>query len=589
MGEPRADRHRRSRARGTDDPGTDDRGTHHRHQASRRRVPRMLEYPENIVIRGRVPADQTPPESRLAPLAPTLRVSTQDLFGLNHTPPVRPTNEIMEEASRQPAPLMWRYLQRQAIRINVDGTLVMPDNALVAYGNSPESRNPWAITDSQIARGIQRVVEPLIEDGRATISRIQGEWSELSDRYRNEPGIGNLIGLLNGLGQVASGMVQAPIQLAAITLSPDSVQELVQIVKDLAIACLNDPGKLLQLANLLTQPFSAAQQHLQNARAAIDNDDQVVASEEFTLVFNEIINIIDLAHSVARAVRQATSAIRRLNQLKLRLRRGRTATNRAASRSRTGTSLDSQANVPRSSNSPTPTQAPRPRITDPASFRAQYGNRLEADPGTLENMYRRTRGENPVHTRAHAHELFTVTTLLDHGMPDGRSVARLRIIGSSSRGPSPDLYVTFSNGTSERIEITAITSARRGRSEGLRGPRSQESIQAHNNHTELTRNRIHHNNVEVMRAALERKIDGRQLSAPIQGVPPGGTLIIHSTHTGFSNEVMDEAVAAISSRASLYVQSIIIYIPVSTSAGGRRVPRMYNRTSAGIFHPINTR
>ena len=144
-------------------------------------------------------------------------------------------------------------------------------------------------------------------------------------------------------------------------------------------------------------------------------------------------------------------------------------------------------------------------------FQRSGGNRRVVTPGSADTLP--VLESMPVQNRAAPSEM---KTLLDYaGRPD---VTHIEMVPSSSAGRTPDMVVTHGDGLRERVEITTLTGAQRGyRHFGEGGSR------------EATK--------DMIEAAIRRKVASTpaapsQFTAPVAGVPVGGTLVVHVQRGG---------------------------------------------------------
>jgi hypothetical protein len=225
-----------------------------------------------------------------------------------------------------------------------------------------------------------------------------------------------------------------------------------------------------------------------------------------------------------------------------------------------------------------------PAIKGPQDLLQKYSGRLKSEGGALEEMWRR--GGNPdipVHRRAASHEIHTLVRYLEHGSPDGRAVARLDVIPSRSGTQSPDFVVHYSDGTLERLEVTAVTSGARGTQSTARGT----DLVARERLAEATLTRSNVLAGDIGRAIM-RKATGRQLLDTLAEVPQGGSIVVHVTFGSITPSIADQAVASVANQIGPAVSCIEISFlaRASPELPVYRVVRSYRRSSTGAYDLI---
>jgi hypothetical protein len=208
----------------------------------------------------------------------------------------------------------------------------------------------------------------------------------------------------------------------------------------------------------------------------------------------------------------------------------------------------------------------------PADAALAYANRFKGrlvnDEG-LEGVFARTK-EQPtlsVDRRAASVELRTINDVLVNGY-NGRQVAQVRVLPPTNVQRTPDLALTFSDGSTTRIEIRTFTSAPRGHSE------------PHAPLAQATRTRADPLTQSAIEAAIASKAASTptrfsQLDVPLAGVSPGGRIALGATHQRFSTATADAAVMHVAPRLGSYVHSIsLMFVDDIT---GKRTTLVYNR------------
>ena len=170
----------------------------------------------------------------------------------------------------------------------------------------------------------------------------------------------------------------------------------------------------------------------------------------------------------------------------------------------------------------------RPSFANYIELTGHYGKKLEMTKEVHADLLRRSQNStNAQERRSAAAELQILITYLENP-----KVKTVKVIptkgGRGNKGRSPDFFVTYENGKSERIEGTALTAAPQGRvthepqtlspGKQSKGGLRKETLERIPTQKELV-------------AALRRKGKSSrdkkgQLSAELDDIPPGGALTI---------------------------------------------------------------
>lgn len=186
----------------------------------------------------------------------------------------------------------------------------------------------------------------------------------------------------------------------------------------------------------------------------------------------------------------------------------------------------------------------------------KYGGRLVDSDGALAQIIQRAR--NPalrVDGRAAANELRGILGLLEGGL-GGRTAARVEVVPATNAGRTPDVVVHFFDGASTRYEMRALTSAPRGyvipKPDLGRGALARSLAEA----TALRPV----SESDVARAILDKAKSTpfrlSQLTAPLPGVGPGGTIAVNVTAASTNHAVVDGAVQRVASKLGAHVERI---------------------------------
>ncbi len=187
-------------------------------------------------------------------------------------------------------------------------------------------------------------------------------------------------------------------------------------------------------------------------------------------------------------------------------------------------------------------------VRGPQDLIRESGGRLISTNGGLEELYNRA-GHPTLGTqrRAASSELKAVLQYLDQGAPDGRTVLTLEIVGSRSRGRSPDCVIRYTDGSVERVEITTLTSAPRGHSPGG-AALARATAQRGATPSDIA--------AAIVRKAADAPARRSQLTAPMPNVRAGGTIRVNLTHTSVSPAAVDQAVQSVAGTLGAHVERI---------------------------------
>lgn len=113
---------------------------------------------------------------------------------------------------------------------------------------------------------------------------------------------------------------------------------------------------------------------------------------------------------------------------------------------------------------PAPTPVPKAAGDVAQALRQRFGGRLIDSNNALEQLINRVRDEAlRKQGRGAASELQDVIRLLRDGQVDGKPIARVELVPSSSAGRTPDIRIHFADGTQTSWEVRSITSAPQNR------------------------------------------------------------------------------------------------------------------------------
>jgi hypothetical protein len=214
-------------------------------------------------------------------------------------------------------------------------------------------------------------------------------------------------------------------------------------------------------------------------------------------------------------------------------------------------------------------QAPatQQRIRTPQQAAQEYMNRAPGrivnNNNALEGIFTRVRNEtNRVDARAAAHELRIIDQVLKEGF-EGKVVSRIEVVPSSSAGRTPDFVGHFADGTSARIEARAITSAPRGnvvpKTDGGLGATARSLAEATN------RANVRMGSQTAVQTAIEQAILSKakvtptrpsQLTAPMAGVNPGGTIWVNVAAAQVEVATIEAAIQRVAPRLGAHVEQV---------------------------------
>lgn len=228
---------------------------------------------------------------------------------------------------------------------------------------------------------------------------------------------------------------------------------------------------------------------------------------------------------------------------------------------------------------PVATQNARP--SPAAELQNRYGGRIRSTGGALEELFRRAgNADVPVQRRGATPELRAALRYLDEGGPGGRAVQVLEFVPSRSGARTPDMVVHYQDGGVERVEVTTVTSAPRGRLDTgpTAGPGAREQLAS------ATRSR--EPATQDLVAALVRKgAANGQLAVPMSGVPVGGAIVLEVSRGTGITAMADAAVSQAGPRLDPAVRRIEVIgmERASPSAPLQRVVRTYVRSGPSSF------
>jgi hypothetical protein len=175
----------------------------------------------------------------------------------------------------------------------------------------------------------------------------------------------------------------------------------------------------------------------------------------------------------------------------------------------------------------------------------------------------------PTHTRAAAAELETLVAFAKNP-----HISRIQVIPSRSGQRTPDFVFHLPRGGIGRFEVTTATGAKRGY-QAVGGPGTPAS------------------DVDAVVASVRRKIRGNsQLAVKFNGVPRGGTLVVHLPRGG-TEAVVKEAMDRLKDelKSADFLHAIQFVLPEShfTSPAERMAPAKGTPSRPGTTAPLYIR
>jgi hypothetical protein len=196
----------------------------------------------------------------------------------------------------------------------------------------------------------------------------------------------------------------------------------------------------------------------------------------------------------------------------------------------------------------------------------RYSGRLVDSNNALANIIERARHPSlRVDGRAAAAELRGIIDILEEGV-GGRAAARVEVIPSSSAGRTPDLVIHFADGSTTRYEMRTLTSAPRGHvtpKADLGSGALARSLAEDTARRPVSRSQIAQAILDKARVTATRP---SQLTAPLAGVAPGGTISVNVTAATTNTTIIDGAVQSAASRLGPHVERIDVSYLLPRSA-----------------------
>jgi len=188
----------------------------------------------------------------------------------------------------------------------------------------------------------------------------------------------------------------------------------------------------------------------------------------------------------------------------------------------------------------------------------RYSGRLVDSNNALANIIERARHPSlRVDGRAAANELRGIINVLEEGL-GGKAAARVEVVPSSSAGRTPDLIVHFADGTHTRYEMRALTSAPRG----YVTPKADLSPGAVARALAEETARRPTSRSQIAQAILDKaKVTPTrpsQLTSPIPGIDPRGTISVNVSSALADRAMIDGAVQGVAPRLGPHVERIEI-------------------------------
>jgi hypothetical protein len=217
---------------------------------------------------------------------------------------------------------------------------------------------------------------------------------------------------------------------------------------------------------------------------------------------------------------------------------------------------------------------------------SKYAGRLVDSNDALAGIIERARHSSlRVDGRAAATELRGIIDILEDGI-GGRSASRVEVIPASNAGRTPDLVIHFADGSTTRYEMRTITSAPRGHVTPKAGSSPgalARGLAEATAERPVSRSQISQAILDKAKVTPTRP---SQLTAPIPGVAPGGTISVNITAATTSSAVIDDAVQSVAGRLGPHVEEIRISYLMPRSAPTDPLTRgtlRYVRQPAGNY------
>jgi hypothetical protein len=186
----------------------------------------------------------------------------------------------------------------------------------------------------------------------------------------------------------------------------------------------------------------------------------------------------------------------------------------------------------------------------------RYAGRLVDPNNAIAQIIERARSPTlRVDGRAAANELRGIVRILEGGI-DGRAASVVEVVPSSSAGRTPDLIIRFADGTATRYEMRALTSAPRGYLTPKPGTSSgvlarglaEETAERPVSRSQLTQ--------AIIDKAKVTSTQPSQLTSPLAGVGPGGTISVTVMEAQTTPAMIDAAVQRAVPRLGSHVERI---------------------------------
>ena len=156
---------------------------------------------------------------------------------------------------------------------------------------------------------------------------------------------------------------------------------------------------------------------------------------------------------------------------------------------------------------------------------------------------------------------------------------------STSAGRTPDLVLHFGDGTTSRYEIRSLTSAPRGHvgSKPDQGPGASARVLAEATVARpVTQSRITAAIVDKARVTATRP---SQLTAPLPGVAPGGTIAVNITAAEVNQQMIDTTMQQLPALGAHVEQIDVSFLGPrpSTASPLTRITASYVRQPSGAY------
>ncbi|WP_397569640.1 hypothetical protein [Schlesneria sp. T3-172] len=426
-------------------------------------------------------------------------------------------------------------------------------NLMTADGLEFDPEQPVIVHDYDSGRQILMTAEDLIAFQHLGIRKFLSDVGTLAS-------VATPIGAETALARVASYAIQ--ITRVAVLIAEENKLNLRKWFPNWGPKILAATEKIkialavVDMAQLLRGGWGLFRnlRRLRNARKAMDAAPIVSSVEEAARADQQALTLESQADKILDDAQKARRELGLPDDLSQSIEQFADET--AQAEGQVAQAIDSspeQAAVVGNIVSRTPAQRAREYI-------ARWQGRILDPDNALEETFRRAADPSlRVQGRAAAAELRTIEGILNEGL-GGRSVASVEVIPSSSAGRTPDLVVHFGDGTVTRVEIRTVSSAPRGRvvpkSTGSRGAAARQLL-------EDTEVRLP-TQTDVENAVLEKAKDTTrrpsQLTAPLTGVPSGGTIFVQLPYSDMDPAMVTAAIVKISPSLGAHVEQIVVVV-----------------------------